>query len=224
VASIITMPIGHRIKAALLVVVSTVALLLAPSAAFAQSDVGKFELTPYGGYRFGGTFEDEETSTSVELDDHASMGLILNVRQSANTQWELLYSRQDSAADTTGIFGLSSSTDVEVQNLHLGGTYQGEGQSVRPYLVATIGGTRFAPDTTGLDSDTFWSFTIGTGVQFRPKDRLGIRLEARAWGTLIESESNLFCISGADSDTCGISIAGRMFWQFEVFAGVVFRF
>ena len=44
--------------------------------ALAQSSPGKFELTPYGGYRFGGTFQDIDTEIDVELDDAASFGLI----------------------------------------------------------------------------------------------------------------------------------------------------
>jgi hypothetical protein len=76
----------------------------------------------------------------------------------------------------------------------------------------------------GLNSETFWSFSIGAGLQIRPSDRLGIRLEARAWGTLIESDTTLFCLSGVQGASCGIRMDGRVLWQLETIAGIVVRF
>lgn len=196
--------------------------------ASAQSSPGKFELTPYGGYRFGGTFEDIDTEIEVELDDAASFGLIMNFRESGNTQWEVIYSQQNTTADVSDLALPQTELDLRLQNLQFGGTYIGEfmdrGERVRPYLAATIGGTHIEPDEPTLDSDTFWSFSIGGGLQLAPTNRVGLRLEARAWGTLIDSNTSLFCSSGPQGGLCAIRIDGRMLWQFETFAGVVFRF
>ena len=41
-------------------------------------DAARFELTPFVGYRFGGTLEVEDSDGSFELDDAMSYGLILN--------------------------------------------------------------------------------------------------------------------------------------------------
>ena len=200
-------------------------LALAAGEILAQGAPLRFELTPYAGYRFGGTFEDAEDVTQVELDDDAAFGLIFNVRESASTQWEVVYARQDTAADTAGLSGLAASTDVRLQHLQGGGTYEFESRgAVRPYLAATLGGTQISPRVSGLDSDTFWSFSIGTGLQIRPTQRLGIRLEARAWGTLIESGSSLFCVSGIGGAACAIQIDGKLLWQVETFAGITVRF
>lgn len=201
-----------------------VALALLLPAAGALGAESRLEITPYGGYRFGGTFEDETASRSIELDDRGSVGLIVDLRESANTQWEVLYSRQDTAADTAGLPGLDPATDVDVHYLQLGGTYQGDGERARPYLALTLGGTHFEPRTAGLDGDTFWSFSVGAGLQLLPAERLGVRLEARAFGTLVESDSSLFCTSGPEGGTCAIAVDGRMLWQLEVFAGLAFRF
>ncbi len=100
----------------------------------------------------------------------------------------------------------------------------GDGELARPYLAATLGGTYISPDAEGLKSDTFWSFSIGTGLQVFPAKHLGLRLEARAWGTLLSSSSSLFCSSGPDGGACAIAVSGEMLWQVETFAGVVFRF
>lgn len=200
------------------------ALLLASGSVFAQQDDRDFEVTPYGGFAFGGSFEDEDSSIRVDLDDDASFGLIFNRRESNNTQWELVYAHQGTSADTADVPGLGPSVDIDLDYLQLGGTYEGPGERLRPYLALTLGGTRIAPDADALDSDTFWSFSVGTGLKLNPTARLGLRLEARAWGTLVDSDSELFCLSDLQGAVCAISLDGRMLWQVEAFAGLVFRF
>ena len=198
------------------------AVIAAP--AWAQSAPGKFEITPYAGYRFGGTFEDESGAAEAELDDHASAGLILNVRESANTQWELIFSRQSTEADVSEFELAAPTIDIDIESLQLGGTYLGDGEKARPFMTATIGGTRISPTLSDVDGDNFWSFSIGGGLQVSPSTRFGLRLEARLWGTLTEADSDLFCASGPQGGVCAIAIDGKMLWQFETFAGLVFRF
>lgn len=202
---------------------AAVFLLFAASSVGAQESPGIFELTPYGGYRFGGTLEDVTTGDETELDDDAGIGLILNLRESSNTQWELIYARQETSADLSTLTPPQSSVDVRLQSLQLGGTYLGEGNRARPYVAATIGGTHIEPDSL-FDGDTFWSFSIGGGLQVAPANRFGLRLEARVWGTLIDTDSSLFCTSDAQGGLCAIETDSRVLWQFETFAGVVFRF
>ena len=185
------------------------------------ADDQRFEITPIGGYRFGGTFEIEASDESYEIRDSSSLGLIANLRQSEDTQWELLFSRQTSEARLQSDTGTQPLVDLDLQVLQIGGTYQGQGDKARLYLAATIGGTRIA---TKEHSDSFLSGSIGVGVQIRPRSRLGIRLEARAYGTLTDSNTDLFCSSGPDQSFCAVRIEGKMLGQFETFAGVVFRF
>lgn len=188
----------------------------------AQSGPGLFELTPYGAYSFGGTFTDTETSTEVRLQDSAVPGLLLDFRQTADTQWELIYARQNTGADVLG----SRIADVDLHYLQGGGTYQFEGNRARPFVSATIGGTHIDVKTEGYGSDTFFGFSIGGGVQIAPANRIGLRLEARAFGTLVRSGSSIFCISdpGGGTAGCAITVAGDVLWQLQAMAGVVFRF
>ncbi len=197
---------------------------LSSCTAAAQSSPGAFELTPYGGYRFGGTFEEMDTDVEVDLADDATFGLIFNVRESANTQWEIIYSRQSTEADTSSLSIPEQAVDIELHILQGGGTYQGEGEWARPYLAATVGGTLIDPGLPSFDSDVFWSFSVGAGFNIRPSERLGFRLEARVFGTLLSADSDLFCSSGAGGALCAIAVEGNMLWQVETFAGVVFRF
>lgn len=198
------------------------AFALAWPAAQAADNPGKFELTPFGAYRFGGEFKVTGSDVKLRLDDAPSYGLLMNFRHQGNTQWEILYSRQQTDARNGAADGAALGLDLQV--LQGGGTYQGDGDTVRPYLAATLGGTHIKATSGGSGSDTFFSFSLGVGMQIRPNDRLGLRLEARGYGTLTDSSTNLFCQTGPDQNVCAIRVDGTVLWQLETFAGIVLRF
>lgn len=205
-------------------VTSLIFVFLCSVPGFAQEQSFNFELTPYGAYRVGGKFEEQDTAISIDIDDGGSYGLIFNAKHSPVTQWEIIYSRQETNADAAGL-GLSNlSPDLSVEYLQAGGTYLWDGEHVRPYLAATIGGTRIDVSSPGFDDDTFLSFSLGLGLQLRPSSRLGIRLEARGFGTLLDSDSDLFCEFGPSNNICAVRIDGTLMWQTEAIAGIVFRF
>jgi opacity protein-like surface antigen len=200
-----------------------VGLVLLASNAIAQEK--KFELTPFGAYRFGGTFNVEESNETYKLSDSSSYGVMLDIRQKKqNTQVEIIYSRQQTDASYSAALPDDPNIDVDIQILQIGGTVQGDGDTVRPYLAATIGGTHIVTRAAGKSSDTFWSGSLGVGFQFKPTSRLGIRLEARGYATLVSSNSSIFCESGPEGGACLVQVDGKMLSQFEAILGVVFRF
>lgn len=148
----------------------------------------------------------------------------MNLREAANTQWELLYSQQSTEAEltTTGPGTLQPTVDLDVHVLQFGGTYQAMNyHALRPYVALTLGGTHV---TTDGDSDTFFSGSLGLGVQWRPDARVGVRLEARAYGTVTSSSSSLFCRTGPDQSLCAVRLDGNLLGQVEALLGVVLRF
>src|SRR5437660_11729585 len=54
----------------------------------------QFEVTPFIGYRVGGSFKLIDAGQHVELDDHGSFALALDARAEESGQYELLYGRQ----------------------------------------------------------------------------------------------------------------------------------
>ena len=182
------------------------------------------ELTPFAGYTFGGTFDVSDSDQSVDLDDAPGFGLLLDVRKDDNTQYEILYVRHSPDANAVSVGIPNPTFDLTFDTLQLGGTYQWEGDTLRPYFAATLGGTKIAVTDAGYGADTFWSFSLGVGAQYRPQARLGIRLELRAFGTLTNSHTDLFCETGGTTNTCLIQLKGDVLWQTAAFAGVVFRF
>jgi hypothetical protein len=205
--------------------ISIVAIFLSGSVpVLAQEQSFGFELTPYGGYRVGGEFEEKDSGLSIDLDESESYGFIFNARHSPITQWEILYSRQETSADASGL-GLSDpAPDLTIEYLQGGGTYMWDGEHVRPFLAVTLGATHIDISTDGFDSDTFWSGSLGLGLQIAPNSRVGIRLEVRAFGTLLDSSSDIFCQFGPTNNVCAVRIDGTIMWQVEALAGIVFRF
>jgi opacity protein-like surface antigen len=188
------------------------------------NEIPRVSLTPFGGYTFGGEFTDEFDGVTVETDDAAHLGLIFNVRETANTQWEIFYALQQTEADTSEVSAAQPLVDIDVQYLHLGGTYVADGYRARPFLAAGIGATRFDPGPLTFDTENFFSFGIGAGWQLQPTDRLGIRLEGRLLGTFLRSDSALFCETGFDENICAIEADSDLYWQFQTSLGIVFGF
>lgn len=182
------------------------------------------ELTAFGAYRFGGTFEEEQTEAEYELNDSPSFGFILNLPHKDPTQWEILYSQQRTEAEFQGATLNDPVVDIDLHVLQLGGTYQWDGEVARPYLAFTLGGTHVRTSSTESRSDTFFSGSIGVGMKFLPTSRIGIRVEARAYGTLVDSSTKLFCSTGPDTNICAIRLDGTMLSQVETFAGITVRF
>jgi hypothetical protein len=204
------------------ILVLTIALF-AQTASAADEKSG-VEVTPFGAYRFGGKFDVKQSDEFYDLDDSASFGVILNLPHSENTQYEVFYSQQETKAVFSGAAANDLAVDLDMHVLQLGGTYLGDGETLRPYLAATIGGTYVKVRSAGSGSDTFFSGSIGAGLLFQPYSRLGLRLEARAYGTLTDSKTELFCQTGPDLSLCAVRIEGNLLSQIETFAGVVFRF
>ncbi len=185
----------------------------------------RFELTPYAAYRFGGEFEAQSGDQTFELREGNAQGLIFNIRAAdVNTQWEALYARQQTRVETQASFSGGPLLDIDVDYLHFGGTYVFDGENTRPFVVLTAGVSHFEPELPGFAGETYFSGSIGGGVQLRAAKRLGVRIEGRAFASLVDSDGGLFCASGGQVNGCAFAIDGKALLQWEAHAGLVFRF
>lgn len=195
-----------------------------PAAASAQEPEPRFEITPFAAWRVGGEFSDAESSASVELRESGAFGIIVNGPVSPETQWEVFYARQSTEAEPKGTLPGVASVEIDVDYLQLGGTYVFDGERVRPFIALTIGATRFNPRPFSFRAKTFVSGSFGGGLKFNPARNLGVRLEARAYGTLVDSDNRLFCASDGGAGSCLILIEGKVLNQWEARAGLTFMF
>ena len=200
------------------------AALAAAAPGGAAADDAVTEITAFGGYRFGGSFDVIEGGGSYDFDDAPSFGLIVNHEHSAETQWELFFSRESTTAEFGGVAVGVPAVDVDTSVLEIGGTYLWEGERVQPYLAATIGATHMSASANGSESDTYWSGSIGFGMRVAPTARVGVRLEVRFHGAFTSDSTDLFCRTGPDANVCAVRVEGDLFSRTEAFAGITARF
>lgn len=177
---------------------SLLALLVLPSVAMAST---KVEISPYYGYRFGGEFESGDdfffNNFGLEINDGSSYGLTVGFNVSSNSQIELLYSHQETSLleDASFLDNGFPLFDLDVDYLHVGYLYEWKAGQVRPFIVGSLGITRFAPDTSVLDDDERFSVGLGGGVKVMFSDNFGLRFELRGFSTLIDQDDDVFCDS-----------------------------
>jgi hypothetical protein len=114
--------------------------------------------------------------------------------------------------------------DLSIDYLQFGGTYIGPSRLARPFLAATVGLSRFDPEASQFSAETYFAFSIGTGVKLWPENRFGLRLEGRLYGSVLDSESKIFCASDSENSACLISTKAEVLWQWEMMFGAILRF
>lgn len=194
-----------------------------PLAVAADDELGRYELVPFGGFRVGGEFD--TASGDIDVDDAASFGVALNARADYNTQWQVYFSHQATDLNTGGLFVAGQDrVDLNVDYLQFGGTYYLEGNTVTPYVAVTLGAARFDPDEPGFDSETFFSFSAAGGLRLPVAERLALNFEARWLGSLVDSDSDIFCFTSPQNNACLVQVDGTLLSQFDFTLGAVFRF
>ena len=180
-----------------------------------------FEITPFFGQMGGGEFEDPTDSSDRDVESDSNWGVLLNLNAGGpDRQYELLYSQQ--GTEVSGAQPL----DMDIEYLHIGGIVNfTDVQTVVPYFGMTVGATQFSPGASGLDDETKLSFTAAGGAKFRITDHFGIRFDARVFATILDSDSDIFCVSApATGSGCRISAAGDTFLQYSASLGVFAAF
>ncbi|MDB6011541.1 MAG: hypothetical protein JWL65_3791 [Gammaproteobacteria bacterium] len=180
-----------------------------------------FEVTPYLGYRVGGTFKLIDTGTQADVNSHVSYALALDLSTNEATQYELFYSRQ-----STTISGQSlAPSDMTIEYLHVGGTLLLENsQHFLPYLIGSAGVTRFSPDSPLGRNSTYFSASLGAGLRIPFNPHFSLRLEARGFATILNANGSIFCRSDQSGGVCRIHERGSSFIQGDLLAGVAYTF
>ncbi len=181
----------------------------------------KFEITPFGGWRFGGGFTDLDTGAGVDVDDGLSYGVILGIPYNLKnrSRLELIWSWQDTTAGTTAAG--NPGFDLDVHYLHLSGMvpFATKNPKLDTLLSLGLGGTFMMPGIDGAGSEVRFSVSAAVGLLFHASDRVGIRLEARGWFTFTETGGAVFCSGG-----CVVGFSGSGFGQGELTAGLQLAF
>ena len=180
-----------------------------------------FSVSPFVGYRFGGTFELAGTPVHVDADSHSSYALALDVSADRQaSQYELFYSRESTSLSAQS----PVASDLVVEYLHVGGTtpLTDSSSSLQPYLIGSLGATRLDPALGHHQTD--FSASIGLGLRAAFTEHLAARIEARGFFTLLSSSSAVFCSSSQSGGLCSIQARGTSFIQADILAGLAYSF
>ena len=188
-------------------------LAIAPNAQ-AQS----IEITPFGGYRFGGGFFEVLTSQPVDLDGAATLGVIVDIAIFNDVQIEGAFSHQRAElAVSTSPFVPPAMWEVTIDHWLAGALKEIDGGRVRPFVTGMLGLTRYADVQ---DSEIRFTGSAGGGVKLLPTRRIGVRLDGRVFATIIDGGGRVYACSNG---RCLLSLYADIVWQAEFTAGVVLR-
>ncbi len=195
-------------------------LLLAASTASSQT----VEITPFVGYRFGGSFTAgiPQGAFVYEIEDAASFGVHLGYRVSREGEIEVLYSRQNTRLATGALFTGAPVFDLALECWQAGGNYlfEEEDARVRPYVGMGLGITRLLPGPADLSEETFFSASFAAGAKVWLGRHVGLRVEGRLF-TILGGSHVTFCQTGQG---CQVSAEGSEISQGDFRAGLVLRF
>lgn len=189
------------------------------------------DFTLYGGGRFGGSFQQDDPTSSAtppgtvssRLRNSGAISLAFNHGIDAQRQVQFFLSRQN----THLRLAQGGTLPLRVLMLHVGGTnFFNDTDGTRfgkigqgPYAVGGIGISQMDPGLDGFFSEVRPSMNLGFGWMFPLGSNLALRLEARGYFTLLRGSGSLFCSGG-----CTLKVSGDSLTQGEVMLGLSARF
>jgi len=183
---------------------------------------GAFELTPFIGYRWGGTIFADQTflfGEDVNVAPSANLGANFALPLGdSGMKLELMANRQSSELETeSGLFEPDDRiADIDVTYLHAGLQIPfAQSRNARPYFIVSGGLANLDPQVNGVSSENRFSASAGVGVKVPMSEMLSIRLEGRGYYTALEAD-----------DECTICdyFYNEDFYQGEVNLGLTFSF
>ncbi|SCZ68381.1 hypothetical protein [Thiohalomonas denitrificans] len=182
--------------------------------------VAAAEVSLLYGLQGGGRLEDLDSGTTLDLAEEPVRGLLIGTPLDAGRDLEFLYSRQETRLRDNAAVGEEVLADIDIHYLHLGGTVLSDHfEGWQGFLSGGLGLTHFSPRPGGQDSETRPSLSVGLGARWMATRTVGVRLEARGFGTLFNNNTSVFCSGG-----CTFAVSGDLLTQYAVMGGVVIRF
>ncbi|MGN6184292.1 MAG: outer membrane protein [Thermoanaerobaculia bacterium] len=181
-----------------------------------------FELTPFVGYRWGGTIFASQSfvfDQDVEVESSPNFGLGLGIPLGdSGMKLELMANRQSSELTVErGIFEPQGEVaDIDVTYLHAGLQIPfARSRNATPYFVVSAGLANLDPQLQGVTAENRFSASAGIGVKLPMSDFLSLKLEGRGYYTALEDTS--------DCTVCDY-FYDENFYQGEVNLGLTFSF
>ena len=152
------------------------------------------EITPFGGWSWGGSFETSAfnnlSAGKLKEQSSASWGVMLSFLTAATSAAELYYIRQDTDVDFKPNGGQERTAGSMSNNYVQLGFRQDipTGGGLHPFVTGSLGINVLDPEGGDLDSSTRFSWSLGGGLRYmKPASRVGIRIDAKWMVTPVPS-------------------------------------
>jgi outer membrane protein W len=191
----------------------TLAFLLAAAPAFAQ----QFEITPLVGVTSSASID--RTAAGIQeltVDRSISWGSQVGYFFSTHVGLEALWTYQSTALSMSAVSGRAEVMTMTTEQAHGTLVYQfgSAERTARPFVFAGLGGTFFR--SPGLESETKASWTVGAGLKWFLRRKVGVAMRGRYKPTMLDDAGSSAC---HPFGFCQNSLN-----RFELAAGAVFRF
>jgi hypothetical protein len=209
----------------------TLMAVVAPGA-LAQS---KLELSPFAGIRTAGSFRGEDQLVSYNVQSAPTFGVFADYMVTSQLAVEALWSHSGSTIDKlTASLNATPPDDAPVAEVPDGELFNvgidyfqggirvdGGNETYNPYVAVGAGLSRLSPDLADASTTNKFGFSVGAGVSANLSDRIGVRFDARAFGTRGgEQQQDLACgVFGCVSFT-----SASTFWQSHFVGALMIRF
>jgi len=211
------------------IAVACAAFLAGAAPARAQYvEIESFEVTPFVGLRFGGTFEilpDAPAPINATLKDAQSYGFSAGVRFDQYSLVEFRWTQSTTTLRFDAPFARLGPAlgDITLNQFHADFTREfdiSEVKGLRSFLTGSLGATHLG---TSQDGFTRFSFGFGAGLKQFVGSKVAIRAEAHWLPIWIDPEVGGFACNSV-SGGCLVLLNGRLTQQFELSVGPVVRF
>ena len=219
----------HRIASTAPASVLITTLLVAGMASPARAQgYHRFELTPFGSYSWGGTFDTDALANvpAGELHENSSFswGAVLSFLRGPDYAAEIYYLRQDTDVDFNRQGGDTRKVSDFANNYIQIGARRSirTGMGLAPFISASVGMNILDPKGSDLDSSTRFAWSLGGGALYMAENqRVGLRLDIRWMVTPVQSGTY-----GSWCSVWGCYATGGMEWlhQGQAGAGLVLPF
>ena len=208
------------------------ALLLVPGSVFAQYGPHQyldnfFELSPYVGYRYGGTIYASDTNlfrTDADIQSNLNYGLLFAIPLNNGWKVELAVDRQDSHFTSgNGLFAPENNMGNVDTTYYYAGMMMpfAATRSAVPYFTFGAGVGNIAPHIDHASSETAFMTGLGIGVKIPLNRNVGVKIEERGYFTFLSTGGS----NNHYHDGCGCSYNyGSTLSQGETNFGMYFRF
>jgi hypothetical protein len=187
-----------------------------PSALHAQG----IEITPFGGYRFGGDFFELIAGRPVDTDGAPAIGATVDVPLGGGLQIEGFFTHQDAHVELEPVpFAPVRRTKVSVDHFQGGALQEYQDGRVRPYATGMLGLTRYASED---DSEIRFSVAGGGGVKLFATENIGVRLNGQVSATFVYFNARALACGGGVG-VCFVGLDTDVVWQVEFSAGLIVK-